>query len=186
MDKNTIDDLFINLKNDFDIEEPRGDHQQRFLSKLNNDQVQVSRKINSSTIWKPWVGIAASFALLVLLFISVQTTETSRDLASISPEMATTQTFFTNTIKTELEKLQVEDSPEFQDMIVDALFQIELLEQDYNRLKLDLDKSGEDQRVIYAMIDNFQNRIQILQDVLTNIDEQKQQNTLNNENNSTL
>ena len=38
----------------------------------------------------------------------------------------------------EIEKLNVEETPEFQNMIVDALFQIKLLEQSYEDLKQDL------------------------------------------------
>ena len=89
---------------------------------------------------------------------------------------------------TELEKLKVEESesPEFQKIIVDALFQIEILEQDYQKLKKDLEKSGNDKRVIHAMVSNYQNRIQILQDVLTNIDKLKQNNDNYNESNTTI
>ena len=100
--------------------------------------------------------------------------------------MQTTQEFFTTAISAEIEKLEAEQSPEFQKMIIDALFQIELLEQNYNRLKQDLNTSGEDKRVVLAMINNYQNRIDILQNVLNQIDELKNNNEFNNENTSTL
>ena len=45
--------------------------------------------------------------------------------------MAKTQNFFINTISLEIEKLNSELTPEFQDLVVDALFQIEILEQNY-------------------------------------------------------
>ena len=120
------------------------------------------------------------------MFLSIQATGNARELASVSPEMATTQDFFTNAIATELEKLKKEQSPEFQKLIVDALFQIELLEQNYEKLKLDLNESGDDKRVIHAMINNFQTRIDILETVLNQIEEQKQLNNITNENSSTL
>ena len=77
--------------------------------------------------------------------------------------MAKTQNFFTNAISVEIEKLNNELTPEFQDLVVDALFQIELLDQNYNKLKQDLTDSGNDKRVINAMISNFQDRIDILE-----------------------
>ena len=76
-------------------------------------------------------------------------------------------------------------SPEYQDIVVDALFQIELLGQEYEQLKLELEASGDDKRIINAMISNFQNRIELLQNVLEQIDNVKQ-NSEQNENSSTL
>ena len=51
--------------------------------------------------------------------------------------------------------------------------QIETLENKYEQLKEDLSESGDDSRVIYAMISNFQNRIDLLQNVLQKIEEIK-------------
>ena len=87
-----------------------------------------------------------------------------------------TQDFFTSTIALELTKLNNERSPETEALINDALKQLDILEKDYNKLKIDLTESGNDKRVIYAMITNFQNRIEILQNVMQNIEEVKQYN----------
>ncbi|MGV6832308.1 MAG: hypothetical protein ACWA5P_12195 [bacterium] len=184
MEKDYINDVFKNLENEFDIHEPNTGHQARFLEKLNQEKTISGG--GTKGFWRPWMSIAASFALVALVFIGFQNDKVERDLASISPEMQTTQEFFTTAISAEIEKLEAEQSPEFQKMIVDALFQIELLEQDYNKLKQDLDTSGEDKRVVLAMINNFQNRIDILQNVLNQIDELKNNNEFNNENTSTL
>ena len=43
MSKTTLDNLFENLNGKFDVEEPKGGHEQRFLDKLNN-QNQVAQK----------------------------------------------------------------------------------------------------------------------------------------------
>ena len=71
-------------------------------------------------------------------------------------------------------------------IINDALKQIQLLEKEYQNLKTDLTESGKDQRVIYAMISNFQNRIDILNTVLEQIENVKQFNSVSNENNNTI
>jgi septum formation inhibitor-activating ATPase MinD len=55
----------------------------------------------------------------------------------------------------------------------DALKQVAILENKYVGLKKDLVQSGNDKRVIYAMISNFQNRINLLQQVIKKIEEIK-------------
>ncbi|HET7361517.1 MAG TPA: DUF4179 domain-containing protein, partial [Salinimicrobium sp.] len=74
-------------------------------------------------------------------------------------------------------------NPQTEAVINDALEQLEILETDYKKLKTDLAESGQDPRVIYAMISNFQQRIDVLKNVLEtveNINEQKQQSYENN------
>ena len=43
---------------------------------------------------------------------------------------------------------------------------MQTLEKEYDKLKKDLLKSGKDKRVIFAMINNFQQRIDLLKQVL--------------------
>ena len=50
------------------------------------------------------------------------------------------------------------------------MFQMKVWEENYEQLKLDLEASGKDERVIYAMISNFQDRIDLLQNVLLSRD----------------
>jgi len=187
MTKNTLNNLFENLKEDFNIEEPKLGHQQRFLNKLNNKKetiIDVPKPVRK--LWRPLLGVAASIVLLISVFAGIQQSSNLRELASISPEMANTQDFFMSVITSELEKLNSEETPEFQDLIVDALFQIKILEENYAQLKIDLSESGDDKRVIYAMISNFQKRIDLLQNVVEQIDNLKQLNIKQNENSTTI
>ena len=186
MGKDNLEILFKSLENEFDHENPQLGHQQRFLEKLNSDKETEALNLqNKRSFWKPMLGIAASLVLFMFVFTTVQSGTTSYDLANVSPEMAETQDFFAATLEVELEKLRNEMSPEYQDIVVDALFQIELLGQEYEQLKLELKESGDDKRIINAMISNFQNRIELLQNVLEQIDNVKQ-NSEQNENSSTL
>ncbi len=65
MKKDNIDTLFENLKNDFDIENPNLNHQQRFLDKLKNQNKVADSTITKRSYWKPLLRIAASVVLLV-------------------------------------------------------------------------------------------------------------------------
>ncbi len=190
MKKDNLNTVFENLEGQFDLEVPNNGHQNRFLEKLNNQQgvVKLTETKSKSVIslWKPFIGIAASIALIISVFAGVQGELDSKDLASISPEMAETQDFFTTAIATELEKLNSEESPEYQELIVDTMFQIKLLEENYEQLKIDLNDSGDDKRVIFAMISNFQDRIDLLQNVIEQIDNLKNDKNEQNENSSTI
>ena len=174
MKKDTINDLFEGLQDQFDIETPNNNHEKRFLAKLKGQQhkVVVLEKKQGFN-WKPFLAIAASVLLIVTLFIGNQSNEEVYDLASVSPEMEETQNFFTSTIEQELDKLQKVDSPQAKLLATDAIKRIELLEREYESLKEDLETSENDKRVIYAMISNFQNRIDILQTVLLQIENVK-------------
>jgi hypothetical protein len=183
-----LDTLFKNLSNEFDLAEPKSGHQQRFLDKLKNQDEKVVSltKSKNTRFLKPLMGIAASIALIISVFMSLQNNDMERDLASVSPEMATTQTFFTNAIADELLKIETEASPETQKLVEDAMKQMNILETNYTKLKQDLIDSGDDKRVIFAMITNFQNRIDLLQNVLQQIEEVKQLNNTRHENSITL
>ncbi len=189
MKQDNLKSLFEGLKNDFDIENPDLGHQQRFLAKV---QSQDQRLVGITSIplkrnlWKPFIGIAASIALLFSFFIVMQQDTEIKGLASVSPEMSETQDFFTVAIAEELNKLEIERSPETEALIKDAMAQMSNLETEYETLKVDLTESGDDKRVIYAMITNFQNRIELLQSVLENIEIIKQLKQDPNENSITI
>lgn len=186
MENDSFDTLFNSLKNHFDTEEPDKNHDKRFLAKLNNQNNQQTIKLNKSGLWRPLLGIAASIVLIIALLVGNKENVHATGLASVSPEMAETQGFFESTISTELKKLETYANGDTSILIKDALNQMNRLETEYELLKKDLTQSGNDQRVIYAMITNFQNRIDILQNTLKQIERVKQLNNFKNENNNTI
>ncbi|MCX7548313.1 hypothetical protein OS188_10155 [Xanthomarina sp. F1114] len=187
MNKDKIDKLFDDLKDGFDVEEPNSGHSKRFLDKLNAQKTsKVSKVSKRIQLWKPMAGIAATLLLVLTLVLANKPQNKVRDLASVSPEMEKTQSFFTSTISEELKKLESKSNPETKVLINDALIQIKKLEINYENLKIDLTKSGDDSRVIFAMIKNFQNRIDILQNTLEHIENIKNLNRISNESNSNI
>lgn len=187
MQKDTIDELFDNLKGKFNVNEPNQDHELRFLDKLKaNNVVATDSKKSSGINWKLFLAVAASVVISLSVFMTLQNEPEALDLASVSPELSETQDFFTATIENELKKLNKERSPLTEQIITDALEQIQVLETNYQNLKTDLTESGNDKRVIYAMITNFQNRIDILTTVLEQIEIIKELKINTNENNNTI
>ena len=187
MEKDNLESLFDGLKDQFDIETPQSNHEQRFLDKLKSNTIASTEvKKISRFNWKPFLAVAASIIICLGLFTTLRNQPEDLDLASVSPEMSETQDFFTVTIENELKKLNKERSPLTEQIITDALVQIQLLETDYKKLKTDLTESGKNQRVIYAMISNFQNRIDILNSVLEQIEIIKELKTNTNEPKNTI
>src|SRR5690606_12297513 len=181
MDTNKLEDLVRDLK--LDVAEPKEGHRERFKEKLqksnNNGKTGKIRML-----WSPLLGAAAAILIVVMLAGgSIGTLTDKGDLAGISPEMKETQQFYTNLIKTELAKLEAASSPETEKLVNDALAQMDKLDLDYERLKKDLKNSGQDKRIIFAMITNLQQRMDILTNVMQQIEKIKELKNPNNENN---
>ncbi len=182
MKNKDFDELFDGLN--FDIEEPHAGHEDRFFKKLHDSSGgKKSGKVRK--LWSPFMGIAAGFllALFLVFEFSNPAQANTNELASISPEMKQTQEFYTGLIERELNTLEAEKSPETAAIIEDAMAQMEKLEAEYNKLKNDLGQSGKDNRVIHAMISNFQQRIDLLNNVLEQIETIKKLKNINHENN---
>ena len=183
MKKDTINNLFKNLEGTFNVEETPKGHQHRFLDKLNEQSKSIQLEKHRSFPVRKLLAIAAVFAVIVTIgSLFVNTDASAADLASVSPEMEQTQSFFTSTINKELNTLNTFNSPASKYLVQDALKQMDILEKKYELLKTDLVESGNDKRVVYAMIQNFQNRIILLEQVIEKIEEVKNLNTQNNEN----
>lgn len=179
MEDKKLDELFEDQN--FNIKEPQAGHRDRFMEKLEAERENRKPGVKISNLWAPLVSIAA---LLVIAFILFGTyfSENQKfgELAAVSPQMKKTEQFYTKMIKTELANLKAKESPATQKIVKDALKQLLKLETDYTKLEQDLQKSGKDKRVIYAMISNFQQRINLLEKVLKQIEETKtQKNTAN-------
>ncbi len=173
---------------DCDLEEPETGHEERFLIKL-----KESRNLRNTRskgfirpLWSSWLAVAASIVFVILIAGSLLSTNLlakPADLAAISPEMKETQEFYSKAIRVELEKVNASNSPETKIIIEDALVQLERLDEEYKKLRIDLTKSGKDKRVIFAMVSNLQQRIDLLNAVLTQIEEIKELKNYKNESN---
>lgn len=176
--KDKLEQRFQELKDQFDTEEPSVGHFNRFETKLNNE-------FKSRTKWNPrswvWLAIAASVALLIGIWFGGYSAKQGLELADVSPQMEETQNFFVSTIKQEIESINLKRTDENQQIIEDAFKQLNKLEENYHLLTIELEKSNEDKRIIYAMISNYQQRIEVLQTLLQQLDEIQQIKTISDE-----
>lgn len=176
--KDNLENIFNKFENQFDIEEPTIGHFNRFEKKLNTNKTKHK---NSFNIFSK-IAIAASIVLFVGIWIGQSFNSNSgMELAQVSTEMEETQSYFVSTIHKELETIEDERNADTEAIINDALEQLQILENQYQKLSLELNESAEDKRIIYAMISNFQQRIDLLQSLLQQIENVKQLKQNNNE-----
>ena len=180
MKKETLEEWFKKQEDCWELAEPESGHRKRFSEKLGQKSVE-KRVINLRKYWKP-LAVAASVLLIAAVSLS-RKQNTSKDLANVSPKMERAQDFFTSAIASELYEINAQRGPATKKLIDDALLKLGQLEDGYEKLKVDLVKSGEDKRVIHAMITNFQTRIDLLEDVMAQIEKTKKLKDKNNENN---
>ncbi len=166
-----IDQLFENLKESFDIEEPQTGHEERFLNRLETAQGVVNIHRKKRSLIRP-LSIAASIAVLIAVGIGLYTSSPSieEQVANISPEVANTEFYFANLVAEQVKQLQDESTPETQQIIDDTMRQLLRLEIDYKSLEENLLNGGNSKMLLSAMITNFQTRIDLLQEVLNKIE----------------
>ena len=186
MKNDNINELFKEL--DFDNKEPATGHKERFLEKLeeqNSRSKNSTKGTNSRSLWAPMLSVAAILAIAFMVlagFFGENSYKNQGDLASVSPQRKETKQFYTQLIETELQNLKAENAPGTEAIVDDALTQLEKLETEYKKLQKDLRNSGQDERVIYAMISNFQQRIDLLKQVLDQIENIKSLKNKSDEN----
>lgn len=176
-EKDNITNLFERLQNDFDIEVPHIGHQDRFLAKIQQQQARAKKEASKPVVlftW--WKQMAAACVILVSLGILIGinlNTSAEETNVTLSPEVQKSQVYFASLLEKEIAKVKAAENEDTKEIIQDALIQLERLEKDYNNLKKQLVERGEDKRILHAMVINFQLRIDLVESVLTQIDELK-------------
>ena len=171
MENKNMEDVFKELEGAFDIEVPQDGHQERFLQKLQTGQKVIPLHRKEKSWWKP-LSIAASIAVLLSGGFGVYNSfPTKQDrIATISPEASKTGFYFANLVNEQINALKKESTPETEKIITDTMTQLTTLESDYQKMEQDLLNGGNSKLILSAMINNFQTRIALLQDVLNQIE----------------
>ncbi len=177
MEKDDIKLLFERLQGNFDSENPDNGHQERFLEKLNQSKGVVGITEKKRNWWRP-LSIAAS--ILVICALGFQLAQNSgnikEQIVEISPEVSQTEFYFASLIEEQVQQLKEIKSPETAQLVDDTLKQINRLEGDYKNLEQALVSGGDSKLILNAMINNFQTRIDLLQEVLNTIESIKNLN----------
>ncbi|UAM98790.1 hypothetical protein K8354_02895 [Polaribacter litorisediminis] len=162
-------------ENDFDFDQPNTGHEKRFERKLNRQQ-----PTHQKTPWK-WLSVAASVVLVLGFWLGSNHQKRQIELADISPKMQEVQNYFVSTINRELKTIEKNRSLDTETIIEEALDELEELEDNYKLFIKELNNIGNTTKIINAMIKNYQQRLEILENVLQQIEQIKNPNLLNHE-----
>ena len=182
MKKDELEKLFERLQGDFDFAEPDNGHQERFLHKLKGRNKVVG--LTKRNAWLKPMSIAATVLILMSigLFQINKENDIKEQVVEIAPEVSQTEFYFASLIEEQVEALKNEKTAETAKLVDDTLSQLDKLDADYRKLERELVSGGNSQLILSAMILNFQTRIDLLKEVLTNIETIKNQKQQNDEN----
>ena len=166
-------DFFSNT--DFDIQSPHEGHLERFQYKLN------TKKSNKTVSWK-WMSAAASIVLCLGFWLGSTHQKKQYDLADVSPKMEEVQHYFVSTIHQELKEVEASRSLETEVIIEQALDELEELEETHKLLIKELSKKRNQKQIIAGIIANYQQRLQILENLMQQIEIIKNPKMLKDEN----
>ena len=171
MGQHDIRDLFKNSTSQPGETMPKG-HQARFLSKL--DTAFPKEKAPKSKF--DWRRMAASVVVLfglgfgaytLLYDTPQQESETTKDvvtnlktLGDISPDLKKVEDYYLASINTEL--ANVELTPDNKDLFDSYLERLQELNDEYERLSIELTQNGPNELTVSALIDNLKLRLNLL------------------------
>lgn len=183
-EKDKIETLFSNLKDSWDTEEPTIGHKERFMAKLGKQEENTGNHNSKTKSYKRlWLTVATPIAAAIVLFLgifltyspedTIENDTTTNEIADLPPKVQETQLYFSGIIKQEMAKIEKESTPETKKIVDDAVIRMAELEKDYDMLIIEIQKNGENKRIIRAMITNLQTRISFLEEVLIRIENTK-------------
>lgn len=155
---------------DFDILEPHSGHFDRFQRKLELQQNKTKK-----TSWK-WLSIAASVILLLGFYLGNIQGKESYDLRNVSPKMAEAENFFVSTINQELKEIEKYRTIETEVLIEDTLDQIEELEEQHKLFINELKSNANKKQIIKGIIANYQQRLTLLEELLSQLENKENPN----------
>jgi len=162
-------------------------HNKRFEEKLFKELHSEEKKKRPVI---QWLSIAASIVLLVTLgvkfidfgddpIVTDPPVEKKLTLGNISPELNTIESYYVNSINSELSQLEVTD--ENKELLNDYLEKIGELTKEYKSLTKELNTKGVNDETIDALISNLRLRLQLLQRLKKQLNDFKKLNLKQNE-----
>lgn len=190
--KDNIEEIILNNLKELNDHEPMDGHFERFQAKLNK---QNKRKLISfSLVWK--VAAAVVFVLLAVNQANIyfspdkQTDELAVNnsgfsLASVSPEYKEVEFYYTNAISVGLNQWNNLKTDGFISETEQEMMKTELteFEERFKNLQTDLAANPNDERVINAMLEYYQAKLEIINMIVNKLQEVKQVKNNKHENN---
>ncbi len=152
-----IEDIIKNNRSTFFDEDPPVGHMERFQNKLSGNH------------WlRPLMKVAAVVVLLMSISLALyyQNVDNELSLESISTELAETEYYYQSVLKKKLIRVEKMLNDEQFKKVKSELMS---MDKNYLYLKEDLKLNPNDQRIIHAMINNYQLKIELLQQIMDQV-----------------
>jgi hypothetical protein len=181
LDMKDLDKIIQENRQEFDIYEPNDGHFERFEQKLKS----IGGKKKTFTFG--YILKAAAVALLVVLSgLWVYDNLDSRTnngiaLSEISPEYGEVEMYYTHLVNQkfdEINQCQTLDSTQ-KTMLTHELTEMDSI---YETLKMDLTTNPSDQRIINAMIQHYQLKVEVMSQILNQLQQAQDINKQKSEN----
>lgn len=166
-----IEKLIIDNLDGLNDAEPKEGHFARFEAKLNRQSRKG--KVNLRLIWR--IAAAAVFLFLVvnqaLIYFTPKETKEITSIGQISPEYREVEFYYTNSIKASLNQWQNLDNAGLLSANDKQMMENELKEFDavHKNLQKELEANPYDDRVVNAMLEYYQDKLNIINMIVTKL-----------------
>lgn len=175
--KKSLEDIVEENRSLFDDLEPYEGHLERFRKKLNSKAQKDIKSIVPYLLKAAVVTLLVTLSSLWLFDNFIVPLGKNVKISRFSPEYKETEAYYMRQVElkeNELYELDFSSNPEQLEML-----QKELTEMDevYSQLQKDLKKNSNDQRVINAMIDHYQTKLNVMSYIVNQLKEVQSENS---------
>jgi hypothetical protein len=182
-----IEEIIKNNKDFFDEEEPSEGHLERFNRKL---EIMFGPKVAKRSI-VPYLLRAAVVTLLLTLsslwtwdhFIRPDRNRIT--LGDVSPEYKEVENYYVhqvNMMKSEIVNIDLKNNPEQKEILFKEMKSMDSV---YVQLQKELKANPDDERIINAMIEHYQTKMDVMNYILNQLKAIRNENQNNSENEKT-
>jgi hypothetical protein len=162
-------------KENFDTFEPDNGHFERFQNKINGKN---NRRFDVSlSLYLKMASVAAILIIAILVsfkyyrenYAKPVQQQKSIALGDVSPEYKEVELYLKSNVDQKLNEFENLSCSKQDDQIKTVLDELKELDQTYQELQKELENNENDQRIIDAMIDCYQNKIELLNQVISQV-----------------
>ena len=178
-----IDNIIRNNRELFDTASPNEGHFNRFAAKLEQQKIKKRSFISYTFLLK-----AASIAILVTLsflwtydnLIRPSSKNSGITLSEVSDEYREVEVYYKHQVNLKYDQISNVDI--FSDSTQKSILLKELSDMDsiYTNLQKDLETSPKDKRIINAMIEHYQLKVDVMNQILYQLEQIKNENLIKN------
>lgn len=165
-----FEQFIVNQRNEIQNDLPHEGHFERFEVKL--QQPRRSFPMH----WVAYVStVAAVLVVALLVFVPGTSQSNTFTLSDVSAQYADVENFYSSSINRQIEKIKdiATENGNINPTIQLLLDDLEEYDSNYKQLCVDLEATPNDERVINALINYYRSKLEVITQILTELDQQK-------------